>query len=225
MARIIFLLLVFANILLFAWMAGYLGEHETGREPERLRQQLEPDRLHVSRQGDAHPVEAAKATEPTAIDAAKVAEPLRSEPETVCRRIGPLAAVEAEKLKTFLAARGVSAVALAVEEVSYWVFIPPNSAKTPEKVSGELKQLGVTDFFVVNEAGPDRGAISLGLFHREAAAKDFMQQLAKKGVRSAKIGDKSRKSDKVRLQARGGTNVLEPLLQGLSVEAVECPRE
>lgn len=219
MARIILLLLVFANMLFFAWGAGYLGEHETGREPERLREQLQPERLRISRQGDAQPAEA-RATE-----AVRVVESSGSAPEAACRRVGPLTEVEAEKLKSSLAARGVSSVLLAAEEVSYWVFIPPNPAKPPDKIASELKQLGVTDFFVVNESGVDRGAISLGLFHKEEMAKDFMQQLAKKGVRSAKIGHKSRKSDKVRLEARGDANVLEPLLKGLPVEAIECPRE
>ena len=48
MARIVFLLLVFANLAVYVWAAGYLGGRDDGREPERLRNQLQPERLRVS---------------------------------------------------------------------------------------------------------------------------------------------------------------------------------
>lgn len=216
MLRVVFLLLLFANLAFFVWAMGYLGGPNAGREPERLREQLQPERLRVAR-----PVEDRSAVA-TAAEPAQSGEP---KPEAICRRIGPLGAAEAEKLKSSLSAQGASTLSVAADEVGYWVFIPPNAGKTPEKTAAELKQFGVTDFFVVIESGADRGAISLGLFRKEDMAKDFLQQLTKKGVRSAKIAQKTRKSDKFRLDVQGDARVLEPLLKGLPFEAMDCPRE
>ncbi|MDP1605477.1 MAG: hypothetical protein Q8L93_02345 [Rhodocyclaceae bacterium] len=45
--RLASLALLLVNLLLFAWGQGYLGEADAGREPERLRQQIEPDKLRI----------------------------------------------------------------------------------------------------------------------------------------------------------------------------------
>ncbi|MDI6750281.1 MAG: hypothetical protein ACOY6N_06060 [Pseudomonadota bacterium] len=47
--RLAFLILLFANIVLFVWGQGYAGSREAGREPARLTQQLAPDKLTVTR--------------------------------------------------------------------------------------------------------------------------------------------------------------------------------
>ena len=52
---------------------------------------------------------------------------------------------------------------------------------------GELKALGVTEFFVVQDAGPWRNAVSLGLFKSEDAANAELERLRKLGVRSAVV--------------------------------------
>lgn len=217
MARIIFLLLVLANILFFAWVAGYLGDREAGREPERQRAQLEPERLRVTREGaEGRPPASPRASAPLA--SLPVAE-------MVCRRTGPVAAGVAEKLMAAMAERGVSSARFPVEEDHFWVFIPPNPAKTTEKIVSELKQLGVTEFVVNGEGGQDRGSISLGVFRTEEAAKEYLLQLGKKGVRSAKAGQKARIGDRLRVEARGDARVLDALLQGMAAEAIDCPRE
>ena len=46
--RRVLLLLVLANLVAFLWWRGYLDDLITNaREPERVRQQVEPDRLRV----------------------------------------------------------------------------------------------------------------------------------------------------------------------------------
>ena len=40
--RLTFLILLLANLGLFVWSAGYLGERTGGREPGRLAVQLSP---------------------------------------------------------------------------------------------------------------------------------------------------------------------------------------
>ena len=69
--------------------------------------------------------------------------------------------------------------------------------------SAELKQMGVTDFFVVQESGANHFAISLGVFSSEGGARDRLDALKGQGVRSAKVGPRSGKGEVVTLQARG----------------------
>jgi hypothetical protein len=61
----------------------------------------------------------------------------------------------------------------------------------------QLKARGVTDFFVVQEAGEWQNAISLGLFKTREAAQSFIEGLRKKGVTSAKMGERSSKNKTV----------------------------
>ena len=62
MARLAFLLLAFLNLVFFVWAAGYLGGADEGREPERLRSQLNPEKLSVIVEPKAAPK--ARATRP-----------------------------------------------------------------------------------------------------------------------------------------------------------------
>src|SRR5687767_13250279 len=68
----------------------------------------------------------------------------------------------------------------------YWVYVPPlkSKAETDRKI-GELKALGVVDFFLVQDAGQWRNAISLGIFRTDEAAQGFLTKLKDRGVRSA----------------------------------------
>ncbi|MBS3936389.1 MAG: hypothetical protein KGZ43_09465 [Sulfuritalea sp.] len=45
--RIAFLVLLLANLVLFVWGQGHLGTQGAGREPERMAQQLAPEKLRI----------------------------------------------------------------------------------------------------------------------------------------------------------------------------------
>lgn len=49
--RVVFLMLLIANVLLFFWGQGYLGQQEAGHEPGRMTQQLAPEKLTIVRKG------------------------------------------------------------------------------------------------------------------------------------------------------------------------------
>ena len=68
----------------------------------------------------------------------------------------------------------------------YWVYMPPlkNKPEVDRKVR-ELRDLGVTEFFVVQDAGQWRNAISLGIFRTDEGAQAFLAGLKQRGVRSA----------------------------------------
>jgi len=76
----------------------------------------------------------------------------------------------------------------------YWVYIPPlrNRVAVNNKIS-QLKTLGVDEYFVVQAPRKWANAISLGVFKTREAANKFLSSIKKKGVRTAKIGERKSK--------------------------------
>jgi hypothetical protein len=70
----------------------------------------------------------------------------------------------------------------------YWVYVPPlkNKSEVDRRVR-ELRNLGITEFFVVQDAGQWRNAISLGIFRTDEAAQAFRAGLKQRGLRSASV--------------------------------------
>ncbi len=76
----------------------------------------------------------------------------------------------------------------------YWVYMPPrNSRAEVDRKIKELKDLGVTDYFVVQDSKIWLNTISLGIFKTEDAAQSFLDKLKAKGVRSAVMGKRDGK--------------------------------
>ena len=204
--RVAFFLLVLANLLLFVWAQGYFGGQQEGREPQRLNDQIEPEKMKVT------PLAAAPAA------------------PQACRRVEGLAAKEAEQLQQALQGSGLTAgiQPVAEEAQSFWVNIPalPNKAAADKK-AGELKLFGVTDFHVMQAEGGSL-VISLGLFKDEAAAGEFLQGLNRKGVKSARVEAKPKPPAQARVEVRGAADLLAKrlpeLLAGMAgATASDCP--
>ena len=201
--RVAFFLLVLANLVLLVWAQGLPGGQEEGREPQRLKEQLQPEKMKV---------------------AAQAATP----PPQTCRRVEGLAAPAAEQLRQTLQGSGLVASVQAAEEAPiFWVNISglPNKAAADKK-AGELKLFGVTDFHVIQAEGGSF-VISLGLFRDEGGANEFLQGLAKKGVKSARIDAKSKPPGLAHLEVRGAAELLakrlpELLAGTIGATAVEC---
>ena len=83
----------------------------------------------------------------------------------------------------------------AVGEVpAYWVHIPPLKTKyDASKKIEELKKLGVSSYFHVQDNSEWNNAISLDIFRSEEAARKFLAEMRGKGVRSAVMGERSLK--------------------------------
>ena len=208
--RLTFFLLVLANLLFFAWGQGYFGQQDEGREPQRLKDQLQADKIKLVVRDKAAGAAAA--------------------PAPACRMVDKLAAADAQELQKRIADTGGDMLA-SIEPIddaaSFWVNIPAlaNKAIADKKV-GELKLLGVSDFHVMQSEGGF--AISLGLFPSEAAANEFLQGLIKKGVKSARVEARPKSAALMRLQIRGPadrlTQRLPALLSGVvGASTVDCP--
>lgn len=178
--RALFLLLVLANVLFYAWRYGARPDDSA----QRLRQlEIAPERIRLLR-----------ATRPSAAPSAET-EPRSARPAPVpalaCLEWGLFTGPAAARAAASLAELDVPAGQVAqtvVDDGAYWVHMPPQRTRADaERKVGELKALGVTEFFVVQDPPEWRFAISLGLFRSEAAAQAHLAQLRKRGVRTAVI--------------------------------------
>src|SRR5205085_4949527 len=95
------------------------------------------------------------------------------------------------------------------ETAGWWVFIPPQGSRAAAiRKAAELKSLSIDEYFIVQEEGPYRWAVSLGIFRNEDAAQARLATLRNQGVRSAQAAPREMVVPKVWLQVK---NVDAPL--------------
>jgi hypothetical protein len=170
--KLLVVLLVLANIGLYLW-----GEFDRMRETEsnRLHKQLAPEKIKLLTPQQV-----------TALGPAKA-----SQLANVCLEWGAftdqekgavLAALEPLQLGRQMTQRRVENTS------AFWVYIPPLGSKAAaERRVGELRALGLKDFFIPTD-GTFRNAISLGVFKSEEAANKFLEKLIAQGVANARSG-------------------------------------
>jgi hypothetical protein len=190
------------NALLFAYSQGLLGHAGGGEhEPARLKNQINGDKLKLV----PPPAPAMAQAEAPAADPAPAAQ---STP-IACLEVGSFAAPEARRFETRLAAlqlggRMSRTTIGGTDPTSWIVHIPPQASKeAAEKKAGELKSLGVSDFFIMNDATPMKNAISLGVFKSEALAQALLASLVKQGVHSARVSPRGGVPARTAYQFRG----------------------
>jgi hypothetical protein len=216
--RLIFFLLVFANLIFFVWAQGYFDVGDPNREPDRLGQQLQPEKLRLI--PSASPPTPAAATAQTSTPAEDLA----------CRIVGGLSMVHAEALKAVAIAGGAEAQLMPqMEPALHFIVISelPNAAAA-EKKAAELKRFGVVEQETLALEG-GRMEIVLGRLPTEAAARESLATLNKRGIKSARVEARDQPPAKARVELRGTAN---KLLQGLpqliapyaDATVAECPR-
>lgn len=227
-------LLVLGNLLFYAFTEGYFGR-PGNPDGERIERQVLPERMRIVSRGEA-PAAPAKAPEPLkvalAVDEAKVEPAAQAEKSApVCLAWDNLSVAEADRLGTVLTGQ-FAGFRLARQQVDgessgWWVFVPslPGKAEA-ERKAGELRQFGVTDYFIIQE-GPNRHAISLGVFSSEKGGQDRLAELKDKGVRSARLMPRPAKDGTVSLQATGPSAIKSAMLDAVAralprAEARDC---
>lgn len=148
-------------------------------------------------------------------------------PPALCQAWGDLTASEADRLTQRLRRIGITPVRSRSETPeAWWVRIPPQRSRTEaERRVVELNLLGVSDTFIVQEAGPTQHAVSLGLFKTESRARTLLAQLRAKGVENA--GIEPRMTNSYRIQADVPPNELriaESAAPGLRTRRQACAR-
>lgn len=217
-------LLILANLLFFAYREGYLG---TADNPDaaRVSAQFQPERIRiVSRDGEpplpaanGRRKETAVAAEPPPVADVAAAG---SADGRVCLAWEGLPAADADRLITLVGSRfsdfSIARRQDAGETGGWWIYIPPQANKAEaDKKAGELRQLGISDYFVIQE-GPNRYALSLGVFSGEKGGQDRLAELRAKGVRSARLMQRPGKDGTLNLQAEGPASGQAALLGALS---------
>jgi len=201
--RIVFLILLLSNLLLFAWGQGLVYDRETGKEPERIERQIGPESLRI-------------------VSASGL---------PVCRRIEWLSASDAERLSTSLATVPDWAVEQfpQVEAPAHWVLLPnlPSRAFAERKM-GELRRMGVNEGEIVEDASNGPFVVSLGIFRGQETATAYFESLTQRGVRSVRMLPRTLPPERFALELRAFeeelTEKLPSLKAGLGeVLIVECP--
>ncbi|AZP12573.1 SPOR domain-containing protein [Undibacterium parvum] len=200
MLRFFFWTLLLLNSLLLAFNLGYLGTWPfASNEPQRINQQHNTDKIQLLS------ASAVLALTEAPSESAKAAQDKAKE-LIACLEVGNFLPAEAitfeEKLKTL--ALGERQARSNVSEVaSHMVYIPPQGSKEgADKKTAELRRIGISDFFVMQEPANLRWAISLGVFKSEEAAKAHLANLNSKGVKSARIGPREVSTAKFSYQLR-----------------------
>lgn len=76
----------------------------------------------------------------------------------------------------------------------YWVYMPPlGSKEAVNKKIAAIKALGLEDYYVVKDSRQWYNAISFGVFKTEEAAKKYLAVIRKKGIRTARVGERKHK--------------------------------
>ena len=199
--RLLFLILLLANLIGFAYIR--YAENRAGADAQITLLQISPEKIvPVATEAVSSVAAAPAAVAASAATAIPVAPavvppvPLAVAASTTCAEWGLYTGSEVARADAALAALGLPAgtTQRRVTEVDgYWVHMAPLKTKAEvDRKVGELKALGVAEFFVVTDAGPWRNAVSLGLFKNEDAAKSELERLRVLGVRSAMVTRRER---------------------------------
>ena len=184
--KLAFLILVLANVLVWAWQQGLLGfTPDTGREPQRTAQQIAPETLRVL----------------TAAEIAKLrsaVQPGKDSAVTLsqsCLEFGDFSGEALAQIQPRLAALNIKERLAAVEvEAPGWYLVYMPALKTRAEADARARevrqQTGVKDLFVIGENSPMRNAIALGSFRDRELAAGFLAELDSKGVKGARLADK-----------------------------------
>jgi hypothetical protein len=202
--RTLVILLILANLTLLGYT--WLDRRSSG-ESARLAEQVNPEKIRL-----LAPREVAN------LGPAKMA----ALPD-VCAEWGPfgdvdraraLADLEPQALGRLLTQRRVESA------TGWWVYLPPAANKAAaETRAALLKAAGIKDFFIV-DSGPQRFAISLGVFRTEDAANAYRADVAAKGFNNVQAGAQQQTSMATMLVIR---DPREPLISRLRELAPSYP--
>lgn len=197
MLKLIFWALLAINAVLFAYGRGMLGSGQPGaRDGTKIASQLNTDKLQLL---SAAAADAARAQGPAAPSGAPALEPAPAAALLVaCTEVGNFSSLDARRFDRLLAPLGLEPGQLSQQDVqaqeitSHMVMIPPlGSKQAADKKAAELKEQGVSNYFIINDTTAAKWAISLGVFKSEAAAQILLAALLKQGVTGAKIAGRS----------------------------------
>ena len=217
--RALFLLLLLANLAFYAW--SRYGAPADALDPVPAARPIEPDKLKL--------VAPAALPQSVAVKKPAVAPAAVA---SACIEWGSFTladAPRAEKALEPLALGPRLAQRRTEETAAWWVFMPPQgNRQAAVRKAAELKGLGVEEYFIVQEEGEYRWALSLGVFRSEEAAQARLAALRAQGVRTARVGPRETGVPKIWLQVKSVDAPLQARLKEIArqidgSELRECP--
>ena len=220
--RALFLLLLLVNLGFFAY--AYLARDRGGPGPIS-QLEVRPEKIKVLK---------AASTPPPAASPGRTAAQKGAAAPAACIEWGIFAGPDVGRADAALVRLGIPqdrVERVVADAGGYWVYVPPLKTKVEiDRKIGELKALGVTDFFVVQESGQWRNAVSLGIFRTDEAAQAFLTKLKDRGVRSAVAERRENFLKQIAFQVRepDPTTVaklatLQQEFPGSELKATQCP--
>lgn len=195
MARVLVTLLA-ANLLAFLWLRGtfddYLG---AGRDPERLTQQVEANRLQVIG-GERSP--AGVVPSQSAAPATGSASPALPAPAAtagagvmVCAEISPLDEAALIRMRAFFAeypsAYSTEIQAESEPPLMLVYTLPTEDLVAAQRKLADFKRQGFENLTII-QSGKYRLGMSFGTFRSEEQARALVERLTQRGVRNLRVG-------------------------------------
>jgi hypothetical protein len=222
--RAFFLLLVFANLVFYAW-SRYGAPADAVADPAPPARQIEPDKLKLISPGALPPA-------PLAAAPKKPPPPPPAAPVLACMEWGSFTLADAPRAEKALEPLGLGARLAqrrTEETAGWWVYMPPQgSRQLALRKAAELKALGIDEYFIVQDDSDWRWALSLGVFRTEEAAQARLAALRGQGVRTARVGPRETVVPKVWLQVKSIDAPLQARLKDIArqvdgTELRDCP--
>jgi hypothetical protein len=193
--RTAFLLLLLANVLLFAWQQGLFGAGgEAGREPERVARQIGSEKIRVLTPDQ---LAALRSTTEAAGDGkAKLA----------CFAFGDFDDASLARIQSRLAALALGD-RLRARRVSapgwFVVYLPPPATRADaDRVAQDLRVRGIRDLVVMGPNSPMPNAIVLGSFRDPELAQRHQAELVRRGVIGVQTTQRAGTAETTRFEIR-----------------------
>ncbi|WP_194715602.1 SPOR domain-containing protein [Noviherbaspirillum soli] len=197
--------LLVANLAMFVIERG----EPAGHEPARMKNQLHPDRIRLLPATAGTPAPAADAPAATTPPAAAPAATTVGAAGTAgaCIELASFTAAEAGRFEARMAELGL-ADRVSRRDVptpsSYMVMIPPQgSREAADAKTEELRRLGISDTFIIQDNSPRRWGIALGTFRTDEAAQSHLAAMSRRGVRTARVEQFGTGPARIAIQLRG----------------------
>lgn len=230
--KLLFLLLVAVNLAVFAWQRGAFGVlPESGREPERVARQIEPERVRVLTPEQVKELReraaerAAAASTSTAEPATEAALDVAFDPSAgaTCVEFGDFSEAQAARLLPRLEAL-VTPARLQTRSVEapgwFMVYVPPFKTRAEaDRAAAVMREQGVKELVVIGDNSPMRFGIALGSFRDQELANRHLADLQRRGVKAARVADKPSTVPGTRFIIRDVDLALVGALQALQKEA------
>lgn len=193
--KLVFLLLLLANVVLFGWQQGVFGSgSEAGREPERVARQIAAEKIRVlTPEQLATMRSAARATG-------------NGSATLACLEFGDFDEASLARIQSRLAALSLGE-RLRARRISapgwFVVYLPPLATRAEaERVAQDLRGRGIRDLVVMGQNSPMPNAILLGSFRDPELAQRHQAELTRRGLAGVQTTERAGTAEATRFEIR-----------------------